>query len=104
MKKLIAMALIITSLFGFTACETKITEVNEELGIFNAIKRVNYYDAVGNGHHLCYIYDTNTYIVYYYSTRSAGGISISPYYILNEDGEAKIAIYDTETQTVVPSK
>ena len=103
MKKLIATALIATSLFGFTGCETKITEVNKELGIFNAIKIVEYYDATGNYHNLHYVYDINTCIVYYYDTRHEG-ISISPYYILNEDGEAKIAIYDTETQTIVPSK
>lgn len=103
MKKLIATALIATSFIGFTGCETKITEVNKELGIFNAVKIVEYYDAAGTYHDFYYVYDINTCVVYYYDTRSEG-TSISPYYILNEDGEAKIAIYDIETQTIVPSK
>ena len=103
MKKLIATALIATSLLGFTSCETQTAEVNEELGIFNTIKTVEYYDAGRFAHTLRYVYDTNTYIVYLYDTRHEG-VAISPYYILNEDGEAKIAIYDTKTQTIVPSK
>lgn len=71
--------------------------VGRQLGNFIIFEDTGYYnDEWGTRHHQYLVYDKVTYVIYIYEIENAyyrSGVSISPYYCLNDDNEPVVAVY-----------
>ena len=95
-KKLLIGLVATVLVISFTGCGDKIINDNGEkvsvYGQFVEIKSNNYREESGDAVVQRFMYDKDTKIVYIY-TEHVYSVSMTPYYVLDENGKPEIAIY-----------
>lgn len=95
MKKKI-LAVVLGSILLLSGCgKTIVNEQGEtvrQFGDFIEISKVDYKDQSGNCGYQYIVYDRCTKVVYVMISASYR-LSMSPYYIINENGEPEIAVF-----------
>lgn len=101
MKKKIAALLGITLLsFNLFGCgKTITTEDGVERHVYGRFIELDcnsFDDEAGSGHLQHLVYDKDTKIIYIYETCGGvyGGVSISPYYVMDANNNPVIAVYN----------
>lgn len=96
-KKIVALLGIILLSFNLFGCgKTVITEDGVErntYGRFIELESNAFTDRNGTGHIQNLVYDKDTKIIYIYDI-GAGGVAISPYYVMDTNNNPIIAVYN----------
>ena len=100
-KKMCALLCGLILILGVAGCgKTVVNEAGvecEAFGRFVIISEENYWDNSGNSHSQYITYDKDTKIMYIIDTR-LNSFSITPFYVMNEDNEPVIGVYNGDLE------
>lgn len=99
-KKIVALLISIGIVCSLTGCGDTIAITDEDgvvtehnlYGRFIELEQIDYMDAFGINHYQIICYDKDTKVMYIMDSHSYG-ISLSPFYIINEENEPVIGVY-----------
>lgn len=95
LKKIAALGLVIACCFS--GCSNRAIEktdhIGEQIGDYVIVKETSYSEPYFNIATEYLVYNKNTKLMYVY-TRSVYGISICPYYVVNDEGTPVVRIYN----------
>ena len=85
-KKLLGIILVVTMIFGLTACGSGSNVINIDEVIKSPDSKLVDFEVVDNNFYGAILVDKNTNVMYYWFTTNCGGVT--PIY--NEDGTLKL--------------